>query len=89
MSEPTFCGIHAYMGFETCPQCLAAIRAGAITPDKLAPAKPPVVLNGERIRFEIRTKSKPWWIPGFAWNGLCRMVIRNTNIIAVSQERRP
>jgi hypothetical protein len=81
VGQPVYCGLHGYMGFEPCPNCLNKPRD--------ASERAPVVLNGERVRFEIRTKSKPWWIPWFVWNSLCRLVIRNTQITAAPESRKP
>ena len=84
MDSPSICSFHGYAGFMPCIRCVLEANSMKGGP----PEKPPVVLNGERVRFEIRTKSKPWWIPGFVWNGLCKLVIRNVNIIAVTENRR-
>jgi hypothetical protein len=71
------CGLHAYIGPSPCPNC-AQPQPGSPASE----GRPPVVLNGQRIRFEIRTKSKPCWIPLFLWNRLCSFVVRRVQIVA-------
>lgn len=81
--SPTHCGLHEFTGFGPCPRCVAETAKGG----KPGPARAPVILNGERVKFEITTKRKPKWIPWWLWSKLCRLVIRNTQITAKSIPR--
>ncbi len=81
MNEPVFCGRHQYMGFAPCPRCNNWPRA--------ADAKSPVILNGERVKFSIETKNKPWGWPWWLWDRLCKFVVRHIQITAETVERKP
>ena len=82
MNTPVFCGRHDYAGFTPCPVCLQA-------PHDAPPKGPPIILNGERVKFSIETKKKPWGWPWWLWYKLCRFVVRNTKITAETVERKP
>ena len=82
MNEPVFCGRHQHMGFAPCPTCIQA-------PQDSPPKKAPIILNGERVKFSIETKSKPWGWPWWLWERLCTFVVRHIKITAETVERKP
>jgi len=67
--SPVLCGEHEYVGFQPCPRC-ARITVHPET----------IVLDGQRVVVVTETKLKPWWIPGFVFRWMVRVVVKTQHV---------
>lgn len=47
------------------------------------------IIAGDNIKVVVRTRPKPWWIPGFVWSWMVKTVILERTIsgsVAVVRE---